>query len=449
MEIREFDVFVVGSGIAGQTVAEACAKNGRKVAIADKREFGGTCANRGCDPKKVVLGFTEILKRSTDLIEKGLTKLPKSDWQKVMEFTAEFTNPIPPSTEDKLNELGITLYHQSPRFIDSNTLSVEGKTVTAKKIVIASGLTPRPLRIKGASLALKSDDFFKLNTLPESMIFIGAGYIGMEFAHMAARFGVEVTVIESGERPLSVFDEDMVKYIVRASESIGIKFVFKAEVTKIEELRKNKRVHYRLDGKDVEIKAEVIFNTTGRIPSMEDLALEKGNVTFSEKGITVNNYLQNTGNEDVFACGDISDNAVPLTPFSTREGKIVAHNLCNGNSMKTNFPVTPSVVFTLPNVASLGLSEEQAQKSYNNIEVICRDASNFYNAKRINEKIYAYKTIIDKDTERILGAHLVGPEAGEIINLFAMAIHNKITISEIKDMVFTYPSWAGDIQYMI
>ncbi len=448
MEIKEFDVFVIGSGIAGQTVAESCAKNGYKVAIADKRVFGGTCANRGCDPKKVILGFTEVLKKSLDLHGKGVQVLPQLDWRDIMKFKCEFTDAIPPGTEDKLTKLDITLYHQSPKFIDSNTLSVEGKTVKAKKIVIATGLTPRPLNIKGDALTLLSDDFLTLEKLPKSIIFIGAGYIGMEFAHMAARLGVEVTVIESGKRPLSIFDQDMVAYIIKASEAIGIKFIFNAKVTAIEALRKNKRVYFSVEDKKENVKAEMVFNTTGRIPSLNDLELQKGNVTYSEKGILVNEYLQNEGNTAVYACGDVADSALPLTPFSSREGKIVAHNLHKGNEKKATFSTIPSVAFTLPHIASVGLSEAAAQEQFKDLKINTEDGSGFYNAKRVNEKIYAYKIIIDNATQTIVGAHLVGPEAGEVINLFAMALYNQMTVSEIKDMIFTYPSWSGDIQYM-
>ncbi|MBQ0734897.1 dihydrolipoyl dehydrogenase family protein [Aquimarina celericrescens] len=449
MEIEEFDVFVIGSGIAGQTVAKACAENNQKVAIADKREFGGTCANRGCDPKKVILSIAETLKRTQDLKGRGITKLPKSNWNDVMKFKCEFTDAVPPSTEKKLLDMGVTLYHQSPKFIDANTLSVEGKTVKAKKIVIASGLTPRPLDIEGGLLALVSDDFLKLDQLPESMIFIGGGYIGMEFAHMAARFGVKVTVIESGKRPLSIFDEDMVGYLLKASKDLGIEFIFDAEVTAIEELRKNKRVYFLIDGKEKNSKAEMVFNTTGRVPSLKDLDLEKAGVTFTEMGIEVNEFLQNPSNTNVYACGDISANAKPLTHFSGKEAEIVAYNLHHGNHKKANFPVTPSAVFTLPNIASVGLSQEKAKTKYNNIRIINRDASGFYNAKRINEKIYAYKIIVNQDNHKIIGAHLIGPEAAEVINLFAMAIYNEMTVEEIKEMIFVYPSWGADIQYMI
>ena len=241
MKFKEYDVFIIGSGIAGQTVAKSCSEKGFNVAIADNREFGGTCANRGCDPKKVIYGISELLENSKNLLNKGIVTLPNHSWDHLMKFKYEFTDAVPASTEKDLKALDITLYHQSPKFIDKHTLSVEGKTVNAKKIIIATGLIPRPLNIKGGDLAKLSEDFLELEALPESMICIGAGYIGMEFAHMAARFGVDVTVIESGDRPLSKFDKAMVSYIVKASEALGISFVFNASVQSIEKLRKNKK----------------------------------------------------------------------------------------------------------------------------------------------------------------------------------------------------------------
>lgn len=449
MKNEAFDVFVIGSGIAGQVVAETCADQGLKVAIADRREYGGTCANRGCDPKKVILGITEIMRSATKLRDKGVVTLPTLSWEDLQRFKCTFTDAVPAATENDLKDKNITLFHQSPKFINETTLSVEGKTVIAQKIVIATGLIPRPLDIEGGDLALLSDDFLNQESLPDSMIFIGAGYIGMEFAHMAARFGVEVTVIDRGARPLSIFDKDMVDYLVKASEEIGIKFIFNANVKSIETLQKNKRVHYTVDGKEASIKAERIFNTTGRIPSISELELEKGDVSYTDNGIEVDAYLQNTGNENVYACGDVSDHAVPLTPFSGNEGDVVAQNILDGNSTKARFPVTPSVAFTLPNIASVGLSEAEARKQYSNVTVLNRTAAKFYNAKRVNEQFYAYKTIVDTDTDKILGAHLLGPEAGEVINLFMMAIHQGTTTTKLKEMIFTYPSWGGDIQYMV
>ena len=448
MAIEEFDVFVIGSGIAGQTVAKACAKNGYKVAIADRREYGGTCANRGCDPKKVLLGFTEILQKADQLSGKGISSLPKTDWRKIQSFKSSFTNPVPASTENKLTELGIKLYHQPPKFLDENTLSVEGKTVKFEKAVIASGLKPRNLDIKGREHAGISDDFLNLEELPDSMVFIGAGYIGMEFAHIAARFGVEVTILEAGDRPLKSFDADMVSKLVARTEDLGIKMIFNARVTEIEDLRKNKRVHYQLGKSNKQLKAELVFNTTGRVPSIDDLDLERGNIAYSDRGITVNEFLQSTTNKNVYACGDVSDNAVPLTPFSGREGEIVVHNIENGNTIKAEFPDFPSVTFTIPNLAQIGMSEEEAKKKFKNIKINCRDASSFFNAKRIDDPIYAYKTIVNKDDDQILGVHLIGAEAAEVINLFAIAMSKNLTVSELKEVIFAYPTWGGDIRYM-
>ena len=181
MEFKEFDVFVIGSGVAGRYVAKTCAKAGLNVAIADNREYGGTCANRGCDPKKVLLGPTEVLDFAKNLKGKGISELPELDWNSSQKFKKTFTDKIPAGTEKQMEKSGVTLYHQSPKFINKNTLSVEGKTIVSKKIVIATGQIPRVLAMEGAEFLKTSDDFLKLKKLPKSMIFIGAGYVGLEF----------------------------------------------------------------------------------------------------------------------------------------------------------------------------------------------------------------------------------------------------------------------------
>ena len=448
---EEYDVFVIGSGTAGKLVATNCAKEGLKVAITDNREYGGTCPNRGCDPKKVLFGLTEILDRSYKMMGKGIVTMPVANWEDLMEFKKTFVNAVPASTEKDMKAKGIKMYHQSPKFLDENTLSVEGKTITAKKIVIATGQIPRELKIPGREHALISDDFLNLRQLPETMLFIGAGYIGMEFAHMAARFGVKVTMIDTGERPLHNFDEDMVGYLQNASKELGIKFIFNAKVVEIEKLRKNFRVTADQDGKEISETVELVFNTAGRIPSIEKLDLEKGNVSFSKKGVLVNKHLQNTTNKNVFSCGDVSDSeGLPLTPLSTEEGKIVSENILKkGMPAEAEYAAQPSVVFTLPNVASVGISEEDAKKQGLNYTLEHKLVPGWFNAKRVNAEEYAYKTIVDSKTGHILGAHLVGPEAAEIINLFSMAMSGNLTCEIVRKMIFAYPTWGNDIKSML
>jgi len=449
MAMKKVDVFVIGSGSAGRKVAETCAKSGLKVAIADNREYGGTCGNRGCIPKKTLLAPTETYELAANLTDKGISSKPNLDWKALQRFKRQFTKPIPMATEKELKELGIELYHQSPTFLDKQTLSVEGKSIKATKIVVATGQIPRKLEIKGAKFLKNSDDFLQLRKLPKNMVFIGAGYIAMEFAHMAARAGCKVAIIEHGENILKAFDSDLVSHLKQVSEGLGIKFILNSEVIQIDKLKKNLLVHYKQDGKKESLKTRSIYNTAGRVPAIQTLNLDKGNVSYSVKGIQVNEYLQNTGNLNVYACGDVSAHGLPLTPLSGLEGAIVAENILQGNKRKIETPVIPSVVFTLPNLASVGLSEEEAKSRYKKVTVNYKSVPDWYNAKRINAPAYAYKIIINERTKQIVGAHLLAPHAAETINIFTMAINQHITTDALKEMIFTFPSWASDIKSML
>ncbi|SFR61672.1 dihydrolipoyl dehydrogenase family protein [Maribacter stanieri] len=449
MDENEFDVFVIGSGIAGQTVAKACIVEGMKVAIADNREFGGTCANRGCDPKKILLGALEAYELSANLKGKGIDKVVKVNWKQLQKFKRKFTAKIPASTEQNLNGKGMKLFHQSPEFLDENTLLVEGKKIKAKKIIIATGQIPRKLEIPGAKHFKNSDDFLNLKKLPKQIVFVGGGYIGMEFAHMAARAGAEVTVIDTGKRPLHAFDADLVNELRKYSETLGINFIFNATPTVLKKQRKKLTLTYELERREHTIEAEAFFNTAGRVPALTGLDLEKGNVQFEDNGVATNAYLQSTSNSNVYACGDVSDKNLPLTPLSGRQGYVVAENIINGNDKKLEVPVIPSVVFTSPNLATVGYSEDEARSRYKNIRVNFEVATDWFNAKRINAPLYAYKVIMNDRTGEIVGAHLIGPDAGETINIFTMAINNKMTDRDIKSTIFSYPSWGNDIKSMV
>ncbi|GAA0872685.1 NAD(P)/FAD-dependent oxidoreductase [Gangjinia marincola] len=445
---EHFDVFVIGSGTAGKTVAHKAAAQGKRVAMADHQPYGGTCANRGCDPKKVLANASQLIAKSRDLAQKQITTEAKIQWEHLQEFKRSFTDAVPASTEKNLSQQNITLYHQSPRFLDENTLSVEGKTITADRIVIATGMTPRTLHIPGEQFFQTSKDFLELESLPESMIFIGGGYVAMEFAHMAAYCGVEVTVIERNDRILQLFDEDLTKKLQEASQEIGITFIFNAEVVEAESLQKNIRVYYKKEGKREEVKARMVINASGRVPSIDQLDLENGNVDVSKKGVTVNKYLQSPTNNRVFACGDVAASGnLPLTPLSGIEGNIVADNILNSTMREEKCPVIPTVVFTQPQLATVGLSEEEAKKQNIKVNIKKGHVPNWYNAKRVNTNYYCYKTLADQEGI-IVGAQLLSPEAGESINLLALAIQHKMTVAQFQKSVYTYPSWASDLQAM-
>ena len=449
MKKEEFDIFVIGSGVAGKTVAEECASQGLKVAIAEKRELGGTCSNRGCDPKKVLLGVSEILQRATDLKGKGIVKNPKISWKALQKFKRTFTAHIPKATKKDFKEKGIPVFSGVPKFTGPNQLQINNTAIEADKIVIATGLVPREIDIKGQKHFKLSDDFLDLKKLPKKIVFVGAGYIGMEFAQLAARAGSKVTVIDNGERILKGFDSDLSDMLRKDSERLGIKFIFSAEVLSLKKGNRKYKLKVKVDDSKKTIKANLVFNTAGRVPSIAGLDLESGNVDYNENGIVVNDYMQSKTNSSVFACGDVTDHSLPLSPLSGYEANIVNKNITKTTMTEIDVPLVPAVVFTIPNFASVGFSEEEAKSRYKNIIVKQGQVPGWYNNKRIGGSEYAFKVLINERTDEIVGVHLLSPEASEIINLFTMAMNRKLRTIDIKRMIFTYPSWSNDIKIML
>ena len=448
--MKKYDVFIIGSGMAGMTIANKCASKGLSVGITDELPYGGTCALRGCDPKKVIIGATEVRDFAQRLKGKGIDTIPNINWKDIMAFKQTFVDEMPRKIEKGYKKNGIDTFHNSATFINENTLSVGNETIQADKVVIASGSKPKVLDFEGGQLAKTSTDFLNLKELPQSLLFIGGGYIAFEFAHIAARSGAEVTIVHRGKRPLENFDKDIVKHLVDVTRNLGIKIVLETEVSKIE----SKDGHYITtgisNGNETTYKAAAVFNSAGRPPAIFDLELEKAGISFSKKGIEVNEYLQSTTNANIYAAGDAADSrGLPLTPVAVLEGHVVASNIIKGNKKKVSYPPMPSVVFTLPTMATVGLLEDEAKEKGYDINVNFEKVDNWFNARRLNVDEYAYKTIIDKNNNTILGAHLIGPHCEETINLFAMAIKTKMTISDLRTMVFSYPTMASDLTYIL
>ncbi|TXK76282.1 NAD(P)/FAD-dependent oxidoreductase [Mesonia sp. K4-1] len=448
--MKKYDVFIIGSGMAGMTIANKCASKGLSVGITDELPYGGTCALRGCDPKKVIIGATEVRDFAKRLKGKGIDTIPDINWKDIMAFKQTFVDEMPRKIEKGYKKNGIDTFHSSATFINENTLRIGKDTIQADKVVIASGSKPKILDFEGEQLAQTSTDFLNLKELPQSLLFIGGGYIAFEFAHIAARSDAKVTIVHRGKRPLENFDKDIVKHLVDATRNLGIKIVLETEVSKIE----SKDGHYITtgisNGNETTYKAAAVFNSAGRPPAIFDLELEKAGISFSKKGIEVNEYLQSTTNANIYAAGDAADSrGLPLTPVAVLEGHVVASNIIKGNKKKVSYPPMPSVVFTLPTMATVGLLEDEAKEKGYDINVNFEKVDNWFNARRLNVDEYAYKTIIDKNNNTILGAHLIGPHCEETINLFAMAIKTKMTISDLRTMIFSYPTMASDLTYML
>ncbi len=447
---ENFDLVVIGTGSAASTVASRCRKAGWRVAIVDSRPFGGTCALRGCDPKKVLVGAAEVIDRAELMKGRGVTRDGAGiKWPELMRFKRAMIKPVSRHREEGFGKAGITAHHGRARFVGSRAVQVGQEVLEARHVVIATGATPARLGIPGEEHAITSDQFLELDDLPRRMLFLGGGYISFEFAHVAARTGSQVTMLHRGSRPLPGFDPDLVDLLVKRSTETGIAIHLNAEAKAIERTAEGFAV--RASGAPGAFQADLIVHGAGRVPEIDDLDLERAGVERGRRGVKVNEFLQSVSNPAVYAGGDAAEtDGMPLTPVAGYEGRIVATNLLEGNHATADYSGIPSVVFTLPPLARVGLSEEAARSSGVKVKVKVShlDTSGWYSSRRIGETCSGFKTIVEEETGRILGAHLLGPQAEETINLFALAIRKGLTADDLKEMLFAYPTHASDVPYM-
>jgi len=448
---KKFDLIAIGTGSAAATVASRCRAAGWEVAVVDARPFGGTCALRGCDPKKVLVGAAEAVDWVQRMKGKGVVaKGIGIDWPALMRFKRSFTNPVSRRREKSFAKAGIAAFHGRARFMDKSAVQVGKETLTARHVLIATGAHPAPLDIPGEEHLTTSDEFLELKRLPRRIVFIGGGYISFEFAHVAARAGAAVGILHRGARPLTGFDPDLVGTLVRASAAIGIRLQLKTAVEAVEKKGGRLVVHASREGKKLKLEVDLVVHGAGRVPEIEDLDLAQAGIEHSRKGISVNEYLQSVSNPAVYAAGDAAaTEGLPLTPVASMEGRAVAANLLNGNHQKPNYTGVPTVTFTVPPLASVGWQEAAARERGLKFKVNQGDTSGWYSSRRVGVKYSGYKVLVEEGSRRIVGAHLLGPHAEETINLFALAMRLGLTADQLKEMRYTYPSHSDDIGYMV
>lgn len=447
---QKFDVAVIGTGTAATGIALACAEQRQRVAVIDRRPYGGTCALRGCDPKKVMVATTSTVDRLRRLTDADtLEGAGRVNWSGLQAFKRTFTDPVPRNKENKFREAGIETLHGSAEFIGSNELRVGSDTLRAKRIVIASGSEPIPLPIEGPEHLASSDEFLEMEQLPEHITLVGGGYIGFEFAHIAARAGARVTLLNRGERVLKGFDPDLVELLVGHTRALGIEVLTGHEVRKIEPLDARFKVVAHHDGSEREIVADRVFHSGGRVPAVADLNLDAGGIAHEDRKLSLNEYLQSTSNPDVYAAGDVAPGGFPLTPVAGLEAQVVADNLLHGNRTPVRYPAIPSGVFTTPPLGRVGALEEELKGRGVHYQKSHQDAHNWQSAARVNETAYAFKVLSDPESGRLLGAHVLGPGAEELINLFALAMQRDLTVEALRRTTMLYPTSGSDLYYML
>ncbi|MBL8580278.1 MAG: NAD(P)/FAD-dependent oxidoreductase [Mesorhizobium sp.] len=447
---KNFDLIVIGGGTGGNGVARMAANAGWKVASIDSLPFGGTCALRGCDPKKMLIAVTEGVEWARSLDGKGFEAQTAVNWPDMIAFKRTFTDAMPGRIEGGLEKAGITVLHGEARFTGRDRIEVNGETLSARHFHLATGARPMTLNIPGEELLATSTDFLELPEKPDRVVFVGGGFIAMEFAHIAKRAGArDVTVLEMMDRPLGNFDPDLVAILSEATAELGVDLRTQAKVLKIEKNGGGFTVTYETPTDVQTAGCDLVVHATGRVPNIDHLNLETAGVEYSHRGIKVSPFMRTT-NPAIFAAGDCADSGPNLTPVSANEGRIAAKNLLAGkDEREVSYPPIPSVVFTLPQLASVGLSEAAARDKGLDFDTHFDKTAGWYSSLRVGARHTAYKVLVERGTGKILGAHLIGPGAEEQINLFAMAMATGLTANRIKGLIFAYPSFASDISSMV
>lgn len=446
---REFDLVVIGTGTAARVVAIRMRKANWTVAVADPKPFGGTCALRGCDPKKMLVGGAEAVDHARRMNGLGVEGSTALDWPELIGFKRSFTDPVPSKQESLYADHGIEAFHEHASFVAPDTLEVGGETLKAANIVIAAGARPVPLGIPGEEHLVDNEGFMDLERLPRRIVFVGGGYIAAEFSHLAARAGARVTVLQRGARILKGFDRDLVGWLTEKFDDIGIDVRTDTRVEAIEKVPDGFRVVTSQGGEILSVEADLVVHASGRVPALDGLDLELGDVETKDGRLVLDEHLRSVSNPKVYAAGDAALVGPPLTPVSTHDAKVVVDNLLNGPRRSPDYRGIPTVAFTVPPIAAVGLDEEQAREKGMRFRTSSERVPEWFTARQAAEKVYGYKVLIEEETDRILGAHLVGPHAEETINLFALAIRNDLTASDMSSTMFAYPTAASDLASML
>jgi glutathione reductase (NADPH) len=447
------DLIVIGTGSAAGSVAYPCRSAGWSVTVIDSRPFGGTCQLRGCDPKKVLVGGAELVDWNRRMQGHGVSADGLAiEWPDLMRFKRSFTDPVPQQNERSFAAAGINAVHGRARFVDRTTLRVGDDTFSGRHVVIAAGARRATLNIPGEELLTTSTQFLELDRLPSDIVFVGGGYIAFEFAHIAARAGARVQIVHRGAHPLERFDPDLVGKLVEATRDLGADVHLNTRVEGIDKRGDRLLVHVS-DGHGTRtIETDMAVHSAGRVPEIDDLDLQVGGVVRASEngGVSVNEYLQSVSNAAVYAAGDaVASGGFPLTPVAGMQGAIVASNLLKGNHRTPDYSGVPSVVFTVPPLASVGLQEAAAREQGLHFTTNSQDTADWYTSRRVRQRHSAFKVLVENDTEHILGAHLLGEHAEEVINLFALAIRTGLRSSDLKHTVYSYPSSSSDVVYML
>lgn len=440
--MSNYDLFVIGGGSAGLAAAKRAAKHGAKVALAEPAQLGGTCAARGCIPKKLMVYASEFAQQFEDAVGYGWSRsTAQFEWRSLITAIQQDIDRLDAIHAKSLEEAGIQLFRSEAAFVDTHTLVVGAQRITADKILIAVGGKAIKPKIPGIEHALISDQMFHLTQQPKHLAIVGGGYIGIEFAGIFRGLGSEITQIVREDCVLSSFDELIRTEVCKGMTQHGVRFLLETEVTKVKKTAAGVQLTLSNSGM---IEADAVLFATGRVPNLKTLQLENADVNLDHKAIAVDQFSQ-TNQAHIYAVGDCT-NRVQLTPIAIAEGRAFADSVFGHQPHKVRYTNIPSSVFGKPQAACVGLTEDAARQQYGNDQILvyCTMFKPLYHHLSGRDEHTSIKLIVNRQTDRVLGAHMVGEGAAEIIQMAAIAVTAELTKSAFDATLPLHPTTAEE-----
>ena len=438
----DYDLFTIGGGSGGVRASRVAATLGARVAIAESDRFGGTCVNVGCIPKKLFSYAAHFRDELKDAADFGWSVAePSFDWTKLLANKDREIGRLNGIYERLLVNAGVSIFRGKARIRGKNEIEVNGKTLTAKHILVATGSWPQKPDIPGAELAITSNEAFFLDKLPGRALVVGGGYIAVEFASIFNGLGVATTLAYRGAQLLRGFDAELGTRLGEEMGRKGVSVLLKKNLSKIEE---GLNVTFQ-DGSTE--KFDLVMFATGRIPNTAKLGLEAAGVKLAADGaIAVDNYSKSSV-DSIHAIGDVT-NRLNLTPVATSEGMALAKTLFGGKPMPVDHDNVPTAVFANPNLATVGMSEVKARERFGKVDIYKTAFRSLKHTMGASEEKIFMKLVVDAASQRVVGAHMLGPDAGEVIQGIAIAVKLGATKAQFDATIGIHPTAAEEFVTM-
>ena len=441
----QYDLFVIGAGSGGVRASRFAAQAGAKVAVAETKDLGGTCVNVGCIPKKLYSYAAQFNEAFSDAAGYGWSVGERTlDWDTLKKNRAQEIARLNGIYDNLIKNSGAELIRGWASIVDANTVEVDGKQYTAKYILVAPGGWPSVPDVPGKEFIITSNEVFDLDPFPKRFLIVGGGYIACEFASIFNGLGSEVALIYRGEQVLRGFDQDIRKHISDEMVKAGVDLRVQTEVTSIEKVGDCYQVQLN-SGDTVEVDA--VMYATGRSPRTEGLGLENVGIELGERGeIKVDkNYRTNVAS--IYALGDVTDR-LQLTPVATGEAMVLIDHLFGEGKRKLSYDYIPTAVFTHPNIGTVGYTEEEAREKFGDVVIYRSEFRQLKHTLSGNTARTLMKLIVDKATDKVVGLHMVGDEAGEITQGFAVAMKAGATKADFDSTIGIHPTAAEEFVTM-